>query len=565
MSGLLEILDGPLPRALGWALAHSLWQSVLIAAVLWVLMKFQAVRTAHGRYLACGLALTLCVLATALTFTRVYRGESEVPVVETITATTRAPQEPNISNTADNGAFTPEPGTVKLGAGEAPPPIYRAPNNSWVEPLIPWMVITWSIGVLLLSVRLLGSWAFAQHLKHRLLKPVPEWLATQFARLSELLGIERRVRLFESAAVESPIVIGWLRPVVLLPACAITGLSPDQLNTILAHELAHIRRHDYLINLLQSIAETALFFHPAVWWLSARLRDEREHCCDDIAIAACGHELEYAEALAALAEQRHHNAQFALAATGGSLLGRIQRILAGSGPAVPVSRPAAAFAGILMISLLVTVVAQAYMIQHQRQALAAPPAYGDISRGWPDRYRKPVTMAWEKTSLRTICASITTQTGLVVPLPERCGEELLTVRFDGAPLHLALDAILSRVRISWRLVGADQIITEPWENREVWNASWENESHGREYEHDYFQAGYCPIVYSAQDVRLESIVQVLGAQMGCRITVPRDFANKTVTCSFHNTFARVALDELLAPMKLDFRVINDAEIEVFKK
>ncbi len=564
MTGLLDILEGPLPRALGWALAHSLWQGALIGAVLWVLLKLQAVRTANGRYLACGGALALCVLATAITFAREYAGETEWPAMEA-PATTRTPSESSAAPEPDSSSIIPVPGVVEVGAGEAPPPMRRSGGNSWVDPLLPWMVITWSIGVLLLSVRLLGAWAFTQHLKHRLLKPAPDWLVAQFRRLRELLGVHKLVRIFESAAVESPLAIGWLRPVVLLPACAITGLTPAQLDTILAHELAHIRRHDYLINLLQSLAETALFFHPAVWWISARLRDEREHCCDDIAIAACGHELEYAEALAALAEQRHHNAQFALAATGGSLLGRIQRILAGSGPAVPVSRPAAAFAGVLMISLLVTVVAQAYIIQHQRQGVEAVSLYGSISNGWPERYRRPVTMVWERTPLRVITAAITTQTGLVVPLPPDAGDEVMTLRFDGAPLHLALDAVLNRARISWRLVGNDQIITTPWESRGYWLAHWESEAATHETEHTYFIAGFNPVVYSTKDARLESVMRILGAQMGCRITVPKEYANKTVTCSFHNTYARDALDELLAPMKLDFRVINDAEIEVFRR
>lgn len=563
MSSLLYLLEGTMPRALGWAIVHFLWQGALISVVLWALLKFRAVRTANGRYLVCGLALAICVLATGLTFTRVYHGESDLPIADA-PASTRGPDEPGLAPTSETGGTTTGPGTVELGAGDAPPPVHRPSGNSWVDPLLPWMVITWSIGVLLLSMRLLGAWAFTQHLKHRLLKPVPDWLSTQFNRLRELLGINKLVRIFESAAVESPIAIGWLRPVVLLPACAITGLSPEQLDTILAHELAHIRRHDYLINLLQSLAETALFFHPGVWWISARLRDEREHCCDDIAISACGHELEYAEALAALAERRHHTAQFALAATGGSLLGRIQRILAGSGPAVPVSRPAAAFAGVLMISLLVTVVAQAYIIQHQRQPVATASPFGDISRLWPERYRKPVTMVWERTSLRVILADIASQTGLVVPLPDGAGDELLTLRFDGAPLHLVLDAVLSRVRISWRLVGKDQIITTPWESREYWVSSLQDQVKGHETEQGYFLPGLCPIVYSPHDARLESVAQVIGAQMGTRITIPRDYANKTVTCTFHNTFAREALKELLTPMKLDYRILNDAEIEVFK-
>ena len=104
-------------------------------------------------------------------------------------------------------------------------------------------------------------------------------------RLCGQLRIRRPVRLLESALVDVPMVIGWLRPVILLPASALSGLTPQQLEAIIAHELAHIRRHDYLINLLQSLIETLLFYHPAVWWVSRQIRREREHCCDDLAVA----------------------------------------------------------------------------------------------------------------------------------------------------------------------------------------------------------------------------------------------------------------------------------------
>ena len=119
--------------------------------------------------------------------------------------------------------------------------------------------------------------------------------------LAARLGIRRPVRLLESARVQVPVVIGALRPVLLLPASALTGLAPAQVEAVLAHELAHIRRHDYPVNLLQSAAETLLFYHPGVWWLSARIRAEREHCCDDIAVRVCGDAVGYAEALTSIA------------------------------------------------------------------------------------------------------------------------------------------------------------------------------------------------------------------------------------------------------------------------
>jgi beta-lactamase regulating signal transducer with metallopeptidase domain len=562
----MDMLEEAAPRALGWTLAHFIWQGVAIGLILLALLRYGRVRSAGARYLLGCVALLACIAAAAITFALEYRSAETGRAVSPAQNAGSPPPPPAPSQAASQPGFgESSPVIVETAAPEVPAKSWVSRTESWLQPVLPWLVLMWGIGVLLLSVRLMGGWAFTQHLKHRLLKAVPDWLGETFSRLREKLGVYKLVRIFESAAVESPLVIGWLKPVVLLPACAITGLSPEQLRTLLAHELAHIRRHDYLINLLQSIAETALFFHPAVWWISGRIRDEREHCCDDIAIAACGHELEYAEALAALAEQRHHTAQFALSATGGSLFGRIQRILAGTGPAVPVSRPAAALAGALMLSLVVTVVAQAYMLRDQRKAMELPTPYGEVSKGWPERYRRPVTVTWEKTPLSVVAASFTTQTGLVIPIPAEAADELLTVRFDGAPLHMALDAVLSRVRVGWRLVGNDQMLTTPWEGRQIWIAHWKNEAAGREFEKEYYQAGYCPVVYAARGARLDTALNIVGAQMGCRITVPEAERGKLLTFNFHQTLARDTLAQLLTPLGLDYRVINDAEIQVYRR
>jgi hypothetical protein len=135
------------------------------------------------------------------------------------------------------------------------------------------------------------------------------------------------VHAYQSTRAAVPMVVGWLRPVVLVPTAALTGLSTAQLRAVLAHELAHIKRHDAVVNLLQSVFESLFFFHPAVWWLSNRLRVEREFCCDDIAVATCGDPLTYAKALAALDDARSARPAAVLAATGGSLMQRITRLL----------------------------------------------------------------------------------------------------------------------------------------------------------------------------------------------------------------------------------------------
>jgi len=136
-----------------------------------------------------------------------------------------------------------------------------------------------------------------------------------------------------SALVEAPTVVGWLRPVVLVPLGALAGLPADQVEALLIHELAHIRRYDYLVNILQSVAEALLFYHPAVWWVSGHIRAERELCCDDVAAQASGSVLTYVQALAELESCRPVHAHAALAANGGSLADRIARLLGQSRPA----------------------------------------------------------------------------------------------------------------------------------------------------------------------------------------------------------------------------------------
>ncbi|MHC4501112.1 MAG: M56 family metallopeptidase [Planctomycetota bacterium] len=173
----------------------------------------------------------------------------------------------------------------------------------------------------------LGGWTQLQRLRRKMVKPVDASLHSKLKALAELLGIRRAVQLVESALVQVPTVVGWLKPVILLPASALTGLSPEQMEAILAHELAHIKRLDYLVNMLQTVVEILGFYHPAVWWVSHKIRVERENCCDDLAVSVSGDEVRYARALTLLEEIRGGQAALAVAAGGGSLLGRIRRLL----------------------------------------------------------------------------------------------------------------------------------------------------------------------------------------------------------------------------------------------
>ncbi|MCA9098630.1 MAG: carboxypeptidase regulatory-like domain-containing protein, partial [Planctomycetaceae bacterium] len=178
---------------------------------------------------------------------------------------------------------------------------------------------------------------------------VPEFLRIALRDLSLQLGVTRAVSLFQSTLVESPLVIGVLKPVILFPAALLLQLPPDQLESLLAHELAHVRRHDYFVNLLQTVIETLLFYHPGVWWISSRIRQEREHCCDELVVRYLMNRTAYVQALAAVARARIPLGS--PAATGGILLPRLQRIL-GVRNSQPI-HPTRWISGLFLLSMFV--------------------------------------------------------------------------------------------------------------------------------------------------------------------------------------------------------------------
>jgi len=222
-----------------------------------------------------------------------------------------------------------------------------------VEAVQPWLVPVWLLGVTALSLRFAGGWLQVQRLRYHSTSPATAAVSDAVRRLSARLGLRRRVSVLRSPRVAGPLTLGWLRPAILLPASTLSGLDPRQLELVLAHELAHVRRHDYLVNLLQSVAEILLFFHPAAWWLSRRIREEREMCCDDVAVATCGDPVSLARALATLEQHRATRVGLVAAATGGSLLVRVRRLL--GMPSTPDPRPSGWVSLLLVVGLLMAI------------------------------------------------------------------------------------------------------------------------------------------------------------------------------------------------------------------
>jgi beta-lactamase regulating signal transducer with metallopeptidase domain len=309
---------------LGWMLVHLLWQATAVALLLAGTLRPLRGAAANLRYVVSCLALALIVVLPVVTIQLIPVAESGPPPV--IGPSPHAPSSLIPLEAADE-----MPAVQEFTPPELAAPTSAAPWHERValllRPALPHLVWGWLLGVLGLSAWHLGGWAQLQRLKRRMVREVGRRLQQKLDDLGARLAVRRTVTLLESALVEVPTVVGWLRPVILLPACALTGLSLDQLEAILAHELAHIRRYDYLVNVLQTVVEILGFYHPAVWWVSRRIRVERENCCDDAAVRLCGDPRQYAQALTCMEELRQGRGELALAATGGSLLARIARLL----------------------------------------------------------------------------------------------------------------------------------------------------------------------------------------------------------------------------------------------
>jgi uncharacterized protein (TIGR03435 family) len=323
----------PWVEHLGWTLLHFLWQGLLIAAVYAAARKWFVRFDPEKRYVLGCVALAAMAAAPLITWS-LMNPATAVPV----------PASAHLAATAP---------TFASASGTASALLRNGVPSALTEPLLPWVVAVWLAGSMAFWLRLLGGWIRAVRLRSRFVRPAPGERQQALDRLKTRLRVSRPVRLLVSSLVQAPSVVGWLRPVVLVPVGALTGLPPGHIEALLLHELAHIRRHDYLVNVLQSIVETLLFYHPAVWWISGHIRTERELCCDDMAVSVTGDVLTYARALAELEPARPAHVSAAMAASGGSLVHRIARLL---GQSRPVPRTLAG-PGIVATAILLAITA----------------------------------------------------------------------------------------------------------------------------------------------------------------------------------------------------------------
>ncbi len=349
--------------ALGWTLLHSLWQGGLLALLYFVGRYALRQHCPPYRYL-----LALGTLVALL-------GWSGYTLVD---LWPEAPVEVAASSLVWD---TPSAAPVAAAAFSW---------KTWLRPALPWLSLAWLIGAALLALRWLGGMGYTQSLRYRGTRPAPPTWQAELATWQQRLGLRRPVKLLLSHRISSPLTLGFFKPVILIPVSLLSGLTPAQWEAILLHELAHIRRADYLINVIQSLVEILFFYHPLVWGLSRDLSREREACCDDLAVSACGDASRYAEALTRLQRIRFTaKTPFAMQFSSSKKEGftaRIQRLFA---PATQPQRPR--LAGLLALALIafLAIVPQfatnAAVPNHtelQAAPAAAEPVVIEIDRSW---------------------------------------------------------------------------------------------------------------------------------------------------------------------------------------
>lgn len=302
------------PSAAAHALLHAVWQGALLAWIAAVVLARIPARRAAARHavaLACLLAVALAPVITFLWYRAAAASPGPLPLLG------GRPLGPPVPG----GALSPgEPGPI---------PLLLRPAD-WIIVALP---LLWLLGAAALLVRQLGGWRVVVALSRRPAGALPVGWSRRVDDLRRSLGIARAVALRPAIGTASPFTAGALRPIIWVPVGAFCTLTPAQQDALLAHELAHVRRLDWIWNGLQSVIEALWFFHPAVRWLGRRVREEREHACDETAARACGDPIALAEALTALARLRAAP-DLALAAHGGALLRRVARLLD-----APVSAP----------------------------------------------------------------------------------------------------------------------------------------------------------------------------------------------------------------------------------
>jgi beta-lactamase regulating signal transducer with metallopeptidase domain len=346
-----ELLSSELAIRIGWVCLHSFWQGGLVAAILAIALRVIPRRSTaeiNARYLLATAALVALPLLATITFFQIRPEPISTDLAGFGSPTTPLPTD-GVSKSIPLWDGIVESLIGRVG------PLSLHP----IEPWLPAVTLLWCVGATLAGLRMFAGWGLTRRLVSRAKVPTEHRWQSSVSRWCDDLGIDKPIRMLVSDAIDSPVLVGWLQPVILWPATALTGMTPQDIEAIIAHELAHIRRGDLGINLLQASIEVLFFHHPVVWWVSSQIRAEREHCVDDLAVRmlqsnAMGTRLSYARALLAL-EERRSIPTLSMAARGGTLLDRVRRLAGTHAPDHSPARPIAG--GLVMAALLVILMA----------------------------------------------------------------------------------------------------------------------------------------------------------------------------------------------------------------
>ena len=317
-------IESPVALAMAKTLLHSLWQATLAAFAL--AMCLRLTRSARVRYAAALAALIVIIPVSTVTFMVVK------PKAKTVRHLKQGPAP----------AITAGGPDAVIGPGGEPRPSFLQTALRWITPV-------WFLGFLVFNLRQIVCWAAATRMRKRGVCLAPDVWQQRLTVLRRRMTIARPVLLLESCMAQVPLVVGHLRPAILVPLGLLAGLPAEQVELLLMHELAHIRRCDYVINMVQSFLESVMFYNPCVWWISNVIRTEREHCCDDLAIVSANNGVALAAALTALEVRRAPYAELAMTATGGTLVKRVRRLLGQSEPAPSVMIPLTGAALVVLV------------------------------------------------------------------------------------------------------------------------------------------------------------------------------------------------------------------------
>ncbi|GAB4040671.1 M56 family metallopeptidase [Spirosoma gilvum] len=322
--------------AICWTLIHSLWIGLVVAALAGLVIMVTHRSSAHLRYqLLCG-CLILFVAATGF----VYYQELDMA---------------NFYSANTNGAGGNAPIADLVAGQQQAVSVQEVPVGTRLIALInansTWIVAVWLLFFVLKSVRMASGLLYIHRIRsYKVYAPTGEW-QQKVGEFSKRLGIRQSITLLQSQRVNVPVTVGILKPVILVPIGLLTQLPAEQIDTILWHELAHVWRRDYLMNLLQSLVETIFFFNPALLWVSALIREEREVCCDDIVLAQTTTKSHYLEALLAFQDYTHSPTSYAmpLGFRSQQLMDRLKRMMTQENKRLSIAEKLVLLSGLVLL------------------------------------------------------------------------------------------------------------------------------------------------------------------------------------------------------------------------